>query len=84
MNGTNARHAALKRRTPTARPLSRRTLWLGLFGGLLAQFGRRKTPRITGTELKRHEFPTSTQRMGVHFAERIRDTFRFRWIRRAS
>lgn len=65
-------------------PKSKRAVWLGLAGGLLSQLLGRRLPPVTGGDLKRHDYPTSTQRMGVRFTERIRDTFRFRWLRKLS
>jgi len=44
--------------------------------------GRRGKP--TAADYERIEFKTSTQRLGVRFTERIRDVFRFRWIRKTS
>ena len=41
-------------------------------------------PKPTANDLSRAEFKTSTQRLGVRFTERIRDVFRFRWIRKTS
>ncbi len=68
----------------TANPQSKRALWLGWAGGLLSQLlGRRRLPMTAG-DLKKHDYRTSTQRMGVRFSERIRDTFRFRWLRKMS
>lgn len=57
--------------------------FLGLLsGGLLAVFG--KSPaKPTVDDLKRAEFKTSTQRLGVRFTERIRNTFRFRWLKKS-
>jgi hypothetical protein len=46
-------------------------------------FGRR-IPPVTDEDLRRHDYPVSTQRMGVRFTERMRDTFRFRWLRKTS
>lgn len=56
--------------------------FLGLLAGiLLAIFGKsRNKPTIT--DLKQAEFKTSTQRLGIRFTERIRDVFRFRWLKR--
>jgi len=53
--------------------------WLaGLFTSL---FG--KCPRKPAVEdFKRAEFKTSTQRLGIRFTEKIRDVFRFRWLRK--
>jgi hypothetical protein len=39
-------------------------------------------PRITSDDLRKQDYPISTQRMGIRFTERIRDTFRFRWLKR--
>ena len=36
----------------------------------------------TTDDLSRADFKTSTQGMGVRFTERIRNVFRFKWIRR--
>jgi hypothetical protein len=41
-------------------------------------------PRVCVEDLKKRDYRTSMQRIGVHFTERIRDTFRFRWIRKRS
>jgi hypothetical protein len=51
-----------------------------LAGGLLSLFGR--TPAKPGIDdLKRADFTTSTQRLGISFGEKIRDVFRFRWLK---
>jgi hypothetical protein len=44
----------------------------------------RQIPPVTRDDLRRHDYPISTQRMGVRFTERMRDTFRFRWLRKTS
>ena len=64
-------------------PRNRKAVWLGYAAGLLSHLHLRRTPRITGRDLRKHDFPTTTQRMGVRFTERIRDTFRFRWLKRS-
>jgi hypothetical protein len=54
---------------------------LGLLaGGLLSLFGKSLPPPSTN-DLKRADFKTSTQRLGIRFTQRIRDVFRFRWLR---
>ena len=58
-----------------------KALWLGLVGGLIARLFRTRLPEVTGEDLRRNEYSTSTQRMGVRFTERIRNAFRLRWIR---
>ncbi len=58
--------------------------FLGAIAGLfMSIFGRRRLP-VTGEDQARAEFPTSTQKMGVRFTKKIRDVFRFRWIRPAD
>jgi len=53
--------------------------FLGLLAGwLLTLFA--KSPR----DLKRADFKTSTQHLGVRFSEKIRDVFRFRWLKVAD
>ena len=56
--------------------------FLGLLaGGLLAVFG--KSPAKPNVDdLKRAEFRTSTQRLGIRFTEKIRDIFRLKWLRK--
>jgi hypothetical protein len=58
--------------------------FLGLFAGwVLSFFG--KSPSKTGADdLKRADFKTSTQNMGIRFSEKIRDVFRFRWLKIAD
>ena len=48
---------------------------------LLTVFGR-SPAKPTLNDLSRMEFKTSTQRLGVRFRERIREVFRFKWIRK--
>jgi hypothetical protein len=49
--------------------------------GLLSIFG--KSPaKPTADDLSRMEFKSSTQRMGIRFSEKIRQVFRFKWIRK--
>jgi hypothetical protein len=52
-----------------------------LAGRILSIFGRPPT-RPTAGDLRRMEFKTSTQRLGVRFTEKIRQIFRFRWLRK--
>jgi len=49
--------------------------------GLLSVFGR-SSVEPTVDDLKRADFKTSTQGLGIRFSEKIRDVFRFKWIRR--
>jgi len=50
-------------------------------GILLVIFGKRKY-KVNADDLKRAEFKTSTQRMGIRFTERLREVFRLIWIRK--
>jgi len=56
--------------------------FLALFASLfLSIFGKSHT-RPMAADLQRAEFKTSTQRLGIRFTERIRDVFRFRWLKK--
>ncbi|MHC4844107.1 MAG: hypothetical protein ACYTFM_06320 [Planctomycetota bacterium] len=49
-------------------------------GAFVSKFSRSKT-KPTGEDLKQAEFKTSTQGMGIRFTDKIRDIFRFKWIK---
>lgn len=68
-------------RTPLGRG-NRKALWLGLASGLFARLVPGRLRPVVREDLKNHDYPVSMQRIGVRFTERIRDTFRFRWVRR--
>ena len=54
---------------------------LGLVAGwILGLFG--KLPKVGAKDLRQMESRTSTQRIGVRFAERIRGFFRGRWLKK--
>jgi hypothetical protein len=56
--------------------------FLGWFAGLLLSI-RGKSPAKPGNEdFKKLDFGTSTQRLGIRFTERIRDVFRFHWLKK--
>jgi len=55
---------------------------LGYIAGMLAAVFGAKTAKPTTEDLRRTEFSTSTQWLGVRFTERIRDVFRFKWLRK--
>jgi hypothetical protein len=63
---------------------SKINLFIGLLAGwLLSLFG--KSPRKPVVDdLKRADFKTSTQHLGVRFSRKIRDVFRFRWLKIAD
>ena len=50
--------------------------------GLASVFGA-KGAKPTTEDLKRNEFKTSTQQLGIRFTERIRDVFRFKWLKKS-
>ena len=52
-----------------------------LVAGLLTIFGR-SPAKPTTNDLDRMEFKSSTQRLGIRFSEKIREVFRFRWIKK--
>jgi hypothetical protein len=55
---------------------------LGFLAGILATVFGTKTAKPSIEDLKRAEFGTSTQKIGVRFTERIRDVFRFKWLKK--
>ena len=55
--------------------------FIGWAAGFLMSKTGKKTSKPTGEDLKQAEFKTSTQGMGVRFSEKIRDVFRFKWIK---
>jgi hypothetical protein len=55
---------------------------LGLFAaGVSSLFGKQPA-RPTVDDLRRADFSTSTQRLGIRFREKIRDVFRFTWLKK--
>ena len=55
---------------------------LGLMAGVASTlFG--KTPKRSVDDLRRAEFKTSTQRVGVRFTDKIRNVFRNRWLKKS-
>ncbi len=73
--------AAMRVHTSPAKAPGAKALWLGFTAGLIARLFRTRLPEVSGEDLQRNDYSTSTQRMGVRFTERIRNAFRFRWIR---
>jgi hypothetical protein len=60
-----------------------RSRYVGFLAATISRLAPKRTSRVTTRDLKARDFRTSTQRIGVRFSERLRDAFRFRWIRRA-
>lgn len=69
-----------RREVPRTR--KKKASWLGAIAGLTAYLPRRSQSRITCSEMKKHDFAMSTQRLGVRFTEGLRAAFRFRWLRK--
>jgi len=49
-------------------------------GDLCGLFKIKSTPE----DLKKMEFSTSSQRLGISFTDKIRNTFRHRWIKKTE
>ena len=60
-----------------------RTNWFfGLLAGLILSIFGKSASRLGGADLRGADFKTSTQGMGFRFTDRVRDVFRFRWIKK--
>jgi hypothetical protein len=59
---------------------SQKSKRLGAWAGFLGLFGTRKVS-ATKQDIRKLDFPTSTQKTGLRFPESLRDFFRFRWLR---
>jgi hypothetical protein len=84
MTGGAKRGPKLHLRRTASVERTRKGRWLGWTGGLFSRLFGRRIPPVTGEDLRQHDYPVSTQRMGVRFTERMRDTFRFRWLRKSA
>ncbi|MCK4998442.1 MAG: hypothetical protein KAS23_02865 [Anaerohalosphaera sp.] len=49
-------------------------------GFFLTVFGR--PPKRTDQQAHKKDFKTSTRRMGIRFTDKLRDTFRKKWIKK--
>jgi hypothetical protein len=58
--------------------------FLGLLAGWFVSLFGKSHPKPVVDDLKRADFKTSTQHLGIRFSEKIRDVFRFRWLRIAD
>jgi len=76
------RERKLKLRRFSPPPQSGKAAWLGYAASLLSRLRIGRRHDVTSDDLRKHDFPISTQGMGIRFTERIRDTFRFRWLKR--
>lgn len=58
--------------------------FLGLLAGwVLSVFGK-SLHKTSVDDFKRVDFKSSTQNLGIRFSEKIRDVFRFKWLREAD
>ena len=64
--------------TQKTEPKQRR---LGLGAGLILGIFGRKPRAYSNAELHQKDFRPDTQKMGLRFTDRIRNTFRHHWIR---
>ena len=56
--------------------------FLGLLAGrMLSIFGKSRI-KPTQENFRQMEFKTSTQRIGISFTEKIRQVFKFRWMKK--
>jgi len=55
--------------------------FLGFFAGWLSWIFGKSNAKPTTDDLRRAEFKTSTQSLGVRFTEQIRHIFRMRWFK---
>ncbi len=55
---------------------------LGFLAGLLAVVFGTRHAKPTTEDLKKVEFKTSTQRLGLRFTDHLRDVFRFKWLKK--
>jgi len=62
-------------------PVNKKKFLGSLAGRILALFGKKPKPETK--DVKKIDFETSTQKMGVRFTEKIRNVFRFRWIKKS-
>jgi len=56
--------------------------FIGATAAWLLSLFKKAPAKPTAEDLSKAEFKTSTQGMGISFSERIRDVFRFKWIKR--
>jgi len=67
------------------RPSTRQSKKAGMLGAIASllggRFGRGNLP-VRNKDIQNLDFPTSSQKMGVTFSEKIREVFRLRWIRK--
>jgi hypothetical protein len=55
--------------------------WLVFYIGLVWRIFSLRKSKADSEQMRRMDYSTSTQRMGLRFTEKIRNTFRHRWLR---
>ena len=60
---------------------TKKSSFLGAIAGACMILSRRYKAKPGADDLKQAEFKTSTQHMGIRFTDKIRNVFRFRWIK---
>ena len=55
---------------------------LGLFAAGISFLFSKSSDKPTVEDLRQADFETSTQRLGIRFSEKIRDVFRFKWLKK--
>ncbi|MCI0499650.1 MAG: hypothetical protein L0Y36_08225 [Planctomycetales bacterium] len=53
---------------------------LGWLAGSLQMFGKRP-PQQTPAQMRRQDFTTNAQRLGLRLTDRVRNAFRHRWLK---
>ena len=66
----------------TTYDMTKTNSFIGATAAWLLSLFRKTQAKPTTEDLSKADFKTSTQGMGVRFNERIRDVFRFKWIKR--
>ena len=54
----------------------------GYIAAIILSVFSKKKHKPTTQDLQKTEFKTSTRSMGIRFTEKIRNTFRFKWIKK--
>jgi len=60
-----------------------KSAFLGSLAGAFSSVFGGKTKEPSAEDLKRADYNTSTKRLNVRFTEKIRNVFRFKWIKKA-
>ena len=61
----------------------KRSKLLGLMAGFLSSLFSGRKSKPSPRDMKRMDFKTSTSKIGVRFTDKIRNTFRSRWLKKS-